>query len=192
MENSLSFQIHGFFFFSLVVSRDLVKPQFSIPLTGHTLVTILSPIPSCLDLLQPGVGLGHLACWASGEVCRLAVAAMQVTAPASYHLWPWGLSSMASAASAWHFWPLVFWCINPNPLLGSPSPFRTAGKIATLLLGEEVYAEHRASSRTLEWGLTATVISLASLTPMDLHCSPGACQAPVNQAPLLGCLCLWL
>lgn len=147
------------FFFSSVVSRDLVKPQFSIPLTGHTLVTVISPIPSFLDFLQPGIGLGHLACWASEEVCRLAVAAMQVTAPAPHHLWPWGLSSMASAAaaSAWHFRPLVFWHINPNSLLGSPSLFRTAGKIA-ILLGEEVYAEHRASSGTQEWGLTATVV----------------------------------
>lgn len=62
MENSLSFQIHVVFFPPLVVSRDLVKPQFSIPLTRHTLVTIMSPIPSCLDLLQPGIGLVHLAC----------------------------------------------------------------------------------------------------------------------------------
>lgn len=193
MENSLSF-LKSCFFPPLVVSRDLVKPQFSIPSTGRTLVTIIAPILSFLDFLQPGVGLGHLACWASGEVCRLAVTAMQVTSPAPHHLWHWDLSSMASAAaaSAWHFMPLVFWCIKPNALLGSPSPLRTTGKITILILGEEVYAEHRASSGTQEWGLTATVVSLASLTPVDLHCSPGACQAPMNLAPLLGCLCLWL
>lgn len=56
----------------------------------------------------------------------------------------------AAAASAWHFMPLVFWYIKPNALLGSPSPLRTAGKIAILILGEEVYAEHRASSGTQE------------------------------------------
>lgn len=77
MENSLSFQIHVFS--PLVVSRDLVKPRFSIPLTRHTSTTILSPIFSFLDFSQPGVGLGHLVCQASGDVCRLAVGAMQMT-----------------------------------------------------------------------------------------------------------------
>lgn len=60
MENSLSFL--NSCFPPLVVSRDLVKPQFSIPSTGRTLVTIIAPILSFLDFLQPGVGLGHLAC----------------------------------------------------------------------------------------------------------------------------------
>lgn len=69
----------------------------------------------------------------------------------------------AAEASTWHFMPLVPWCVNPNSLLGSQSPFRTSGKIAMLLLREEMYAEHRTSSGTQEAGWVATVLSLSSL-----------------------------
>lgn len=131
------------FFSPLVVSRDLVKPGFSIPLTRHTSTTIFisyfffsgfltarcwvgaSGLPSLWWCLQTGCGR-----YADDPtlICE-----------------HWGPSSMASAAEAtpWHFMPLVSWCINPNSLLGSQSPFRTAGKRAMLLLGEEVDAEHR-------------------------------------------------